>query len=270
MAEPVAPRGRTWPPTLPDGGSRADVGVIGGSGFYEFLDDTTEVVVSTPYGAPSGPVTLGMVGGRRVAFLARHGRHHTIPPAAVNYRANVYALHQLGVRAVIGPCSVGSLQPHLHPGDVVVVDQLVDRTWGRGDTYFDGVDGVVDHVSFAEPYDATLRRLAVEAARLEGVAVHDGGTVVVINGPRFSTRAESRCFSSQGWSVVNMTQYPESVLAAELRLPYVGLSLVTDYDAGLEGVDGIAPVTMEAVFAMLKANIERVRAVLFRLIPLIA
>ena len=254
---------RIWPPDLPAGGPRADVGVFGGSGFSEFLASVDTVEVATPYGPPT-IVTIGESGGRRVAFVSRHGAAHHTPAHAVNFRANVYAMRLLGVRHLIGPCAVGSLQPHIKPGEMVVTDQLVDRTWGRGDTFFDGSDGVVNHVTFADPYDAQLRRLVVAAAHSEGVTVHDGGTVVVINGPRFSTRAESRWFRQMGWSVVNMTQYPEVALANELGLAYGGIALVTDFDAGLEGRDDIPPVTQEQVFEFFKANVEGVRRVLVR------
>lgn len=257
---------RQWPPALVARGPRADVGVFGGSGFYRFLDGAEAFEVETPYGPPSSPVVVGDVGGVRTAFIARHGAAHSVVAHAVNFRANLYAMAQLGVKHLVGPCAVGSLHRHLEPGHVVVTDQLVDRTWGRADSFFDGVDGVVNHVSFADPYDARLRSLAVSAATAEGLIVHDGGTVVVINGPRFSTRAESRWFSQMGWSVVNMTQYPEVVLAAELAIPYVGISLVTDYDAG---VDRHEAVTMEQVFAVLNSNIDKVRRVLFRMIPTI-
>lgn len=249
----------------------AEIGVFGGTAFYSFLEDVEEVAVQTPFGAPSGPVALGGVAGRRVAFLARHGPGHAVPAHKVNYRANLWALRRLGVRRVLGPCSVGSLQPGVKPGDVVVCDQLVDRTSGRADTYFDGP--LPAHVSFADPYCAELGGVVVEAARAEGVTVHDGGTVVVIQGPRFSTRAESKWFASAGWEVVNMTQYPEAVLARELGMCYSGLALVTDYDAGAgpggEGREGerAEAVTMEAVFRMLGENIERVKAVLHRVIP---
>ncbi len=203
-----------------------------------------------------------MVGGRRVAFLPRHGPGHAIPAHRVNYRANLWALRRLGVHRVLAPCSVGSLQPHVKPGDIVVCDQLVDRTSGRVDTFFDGP--LPAHVSFADPYCPELARVAVESARAEGADVHETGTVVVIHGPRFSTRAESRWFSSAGWEVVNMTQYPEAVLARELGLCYSGIALVTDYDAGVERAEA---VTMETVFRVLAENIERVRAVLLRAIP---
>jgi 5'-methylthioadenosine phosphorylase len=252
----------------------ADVGVIGGSGLYALLDDVEEIPVDTPFGPPSAPVTVGEVGGRRVAFLPRHGLGHTLPPHVVPYRANLWALHQLGARAVFAPCASGSLQPDIHPGEFVVVDQLVDRTSGRDATFFDGSAGpegfdAVNHVTFADPYDADLRRLAVEACRAEGVTVHADGTVVVIDGPRFSTRAESRWYGAQGWQVINMTQMPEAVLATELQLPYAAIALVTDYDAGLAGVPGVEPVAMDEVFAMLERNANVVRQVLFRAIDLL-
>lgn len=240
----------------------AEIGVFGGTAFYSFLDDIEEVAVQTPYGPPSAPVAVGQVGGRSVAFLARHGLGHAIPAHRINYRANLWALRRLGVRRVLAPSSVGSLQPEVHPGDLVVCDQLVDRTSGRADTFFDGP--LPAHVTFADPYCPELGGVAVAAARAEGVPVHEGGTVVVIQGPRFSTRAESRWFSSAGWHVVNMTQYPEAALARELGLCYSGLALVTDYDAGVERAEA---VTMEAVFRVLAENIERVKGVLLRAIP---
>ena len=250
-------------------GRRADVGVYGGSGLYALLDDVEQVTVETPFGPPSAPVAIGAVGGRRVAFLPRHGTDHSLPPHRVPYRANAWAMRDLGVRAIFAPCVSGSLQPDIHPGEFVVVDQIFDRTTGRAATFHDGPaspPGVqpVDHVTFADPYDARLRAAALEACRAEGVTVHDGGTVVVVEGPRFSTRAESRWFTAQGWQVVNMTQMPEAVLAAESGVAYAAIALVTDYDVGLTDMPGVAPVTMEEVFATLERNAERVRTVLFR------
>ena len=171
--------------------STADVAVIGGSGLYSLLDDAHEVQLDTPYGPPSDAITVGEVAGRRVAFLPRHGRRHTIPPHKVNYRANVWAMRSLGVKAVISPCAAGSLQRHVEPGHFVVSDQFVDRTNGRADTFFDGP--IVSHVSSAEIYDPTLRAIALDVIRAHDIPVHDGGTVVVIQGPRFSTKAESKC-----------------------------------------------------------------------------
>ena len=245
--------------------AQAEVGVFGGSGLYSFLDDVEEVTIDTPYGATSAPLTIGEVGGRRVAFLPRHGRKHELPPHRIPYRANVWAMRELGVRTIVGPCAAGSLQAHVHPGELVVVDQLVDRTWGRPDTFFDGPE--VHHVSFADPYDAAMRSSLVAAARRLELPVHDGGTMVVVQGPRFSTRAESRWFTSMGWEVINMTGHPEAVLAAELAIPYAAVALITDYDVGLEGAAGVEPVTQEMVFAFFEGNLERVRGLLFEAIP---
>lgn len=241
--------------------------MIGGSGFYRFLDEVEHVPLSTPYGPPSAPVAVGEIEGRRVAFLPRHGAHHELPPHRVNYRANVWALHHLGVERIIGPCAAGSLRADIHPGDLVVLDQLVDRTWGRSDTYFDG--GVVGHTSFADPYCPELRSVVSAAAAAVGIRTHASGTVVVIQGPRFSTRAESAWYRAAGWHAINMTQYPEAFLARELGICYSGLALITDYDTGLEGVDGIAPVTMDEVFRVLGENVDATRRLLAAALPAI-
>jgi 5'-methylthioadenosine phosphorylase len=244
------------------------IGVFGGSGFYSFLDDVETQVVNTPYGAPSAAIAVGTVDGTEVAFLPRHGATHEFPPHKVNWRANLWAMWEMGVTRIFGPCAAGSLHPEIHPGDFVLLDQLVDRTWGRGDTYFDGP--VPGHIAFADPYCPELRSVVRTAAsELVGLTVHDGGTVVVVQGPRFSTRAESAWFRSQGWDVVNMTQYPEAYLARELGMCYSGVALVTDYDTGAEADDSIRPVTMEDVFAVLRDNVERTRELLFRAIPLV-
>ena len=248
--------------------THAAIGVFGGSGFYEFLDDVHAVNVHTPYGAPSAPIAIGSVDGVHVAFLPRHGVGHELPPHQVNYRANVWAMREVGVRRIVGPCAAGSLTMPVAPGHMVVVDQLVDRTNGRRDTFFDG--GVVGHIGFADPYCPEVGRALIEAGKAEGITMHERGTVVVIQGPRFSTKAESQWYRQQGWEVINMTQYPEAYLARELGLCYAGLALVTDYDTGVEGDDGVAPVRMDDVFAMLRANVERTRALLFRAIPAIA
>lgn len=240
------------------------VGVIGGSGFYSLLDPAEPRVVHTPYGAPSAAIALGEIGGVPVAFLPRHGPAHQIPPHRINYRANLWALHSLQCDAVIGPSAAGSLQPHIHPGDFVVCNQVVDRTSGRADTFYDGPRVV--HVSLADPYCPALREAAAASCREEGIDVHGTGTVVVVAGPRFSTRAESAWYRAQGWEVINMTQYPEVALARELEMCYVNLSLITDYDTGLEGVEGIEPVSYETVFRVLEENNERLRGVLRRLV----
>jgi 5'-methylthioadenosine phosphorylase len=238
------------------------VGVFGGSGFYSFLDDVEEVKVETPYGDPSAPVSVGTVEGRRVAFIPRHGVKHELPPHVVPYRANLWAMKELGVERVLGPCAVGSLQAHVKPGDFVVCDQLVDRTNGRPSTFYDGP--VTTHVSFADPYCPVARRAFVDAGRTQGLSLHDGGAVLVVQGPRFSTRAESRFFSEQGWEVINMTQHPEAILARELEMCYANVSLVTDYDVGVEGE--VAPVSHEEVVRVFDENLGRLRDLLFGVI----
>jgi 5'-methylthioadenosine phosphorylase len=243
---------------------RADIGVYGGSGFYQFLADVEEVKVETPYGSPSDLVALATVGGKRVAFLPRHGRRHTFPPHMIPYRANAYAMKTLGVTRIIGPTACGSLQPHVKPGDFVVCDQFVDRTSGRKDTFYDGP--VATHIMGAEPYCSELRRIAADTIRSKGIRLHETGTVVVIQGPRFSTRAESAWFSKMGWEVINMTQYPEAVLARELEMCYVNISLITDYDAGCAGLPGVEPVTADDVVKVMAANNERVLEVILGMI----
>lgn len=244
----------------PVSSSRPPVGIIGGSGLYELLDEPELVEIDTPFGPPSSPLHRGRIDGHPVLFLPRHGDHHRYPAHTVNYRANLWALKEAGVGAIVAPCSAGSLQADIEPGHFVVLDQFVDRTRGRHDTYFDGPGAT--HTSMADAYDPAVRAALIDASRAAGVTVHERGTVVVIQGPRFSSRAESEWFSSMGWHVVNMTQYPEVALANELGVPFGGVALVTDYDAGVRGRDDIAPVTMEEVFAFFRANIGAVRQVL--------
>jgi 5'-methylthioadenosine phosphorylase len=245
----------------------AEIGVFGGSGFYEWFAGAETVTSKTPYGPPSAPIAVADVGGRRVAFLPRHGPRHTIPAPFVNYRANVWAMRELGVRRIIGPSAVGSLQPDLHPGDLVICDQFIDRTTGRSDTYYRGPDVV--HISAADPYCPELRALAGRVAGDQALRFRPAGTVVVVQGPRFSTRAESRWYGRMGWDIVGMTQYPEVILARELEMCYLNLSLVTDYDAGVEGAPEVAAVQAQDVMRVLAANIARVRDLLATLIPII-
>jgi len=245
----------------------AEIGVFGGSGFYEWLDAADEVKVTTPYGPPSGSLALAEVGGRRVAFLPRHGPNHEVSAPFVNYRANVWAMHELGVRRIIGPSAVGSLRPDLHPGDLVICDQFFDRTNGRADTYYPGPDVV--HVSVADPYCPELRQLSGRIAEQQSLRFSPSGTVVVVQGPRFSTRAESRWYSRMGWDIVGMTQYPEVSLARELEMCYLNLCLVTDYDVGLEGVPEVSAVQAHEVMRVLAENIVRVRDLLAAMIPMI-
>lgn len=232
--------------------SRAEIAVIGGSGFYSFLDDTTSVRLDTPHGRPSAPVTLGTVAGRRVAFLPRHGADHELPPHRINYRANLWALRSLGVQQVLAPCAVGGLRPEVDPGDVVVPDQLVDRTSGRDQTFVE--TGAV-HVPFADPYCPSLSEVVAGA----DPTVRRGGTMVVVEGPRFSTRAESRHFAAQGWTLVNMTGHPEAVLARELLMCYCAIALVTDMDAGVESGQG---VDQRQVFEAFSDNVARLKGLL--------
>lgn len=243
---------------------KAEIGVFGGSGFYSFLDNVEEVEIETPYGKPSDKIALAKVGDKTVAFLPRHAKDHSLPPHMINYRANLYAMKLLGVKYIIAPTASGSLKVEYKPGDFVICDQFVDRTWGRKDTYFEGPE--VKHISPAEPYDEALRELAVKVCRDHGITVHDKGTVVVIQGPRFSTKAESRWFSNMGWEVINMTQYPECMLAKELGIPYANIALITDYDAGLEGNPEVKPVTEEEVLRVFSENNERLKKVLYTMI----
>jgi 5'-methylthioadenosine phosphorylase len=240
----------------------AEIGVFGGSGFYSFLDAVEELTLETPYGSPSAPIVVGEVGGRRVAFLPRHGRRHEYPPHLIPYRANVWAMRELGVRRIFGPNASGSLRPDIELGEFVVCDQFVDLTHSRDDTFYDGPE--TTHVSAADPYCPELRRVIVETARELGITARDGGTVVAVQGPRFSTRAESRWFRSLGGDVINMTAYPECHLARELELCYANVSMVTDHDVGVEGQE---PVTTETVVRVFHENNARLRELLFRAIP---
>jgi len=234
-------------------GKHPRVAVIGGSGFYEFLENPTTVAVPTPYGDPSAPIAVGDVGGRPVAFLPRHGAGHEFPPHRINYRANMWALRSLGVQQVLAPCAVGGLQPETQPGTLVVPDQLVDRTTTRIQTY---VDTGAAHAPFADPYCPDLRAALVGAA---GENVLAEGTMVVIEGPRFSTRAESQSYANAGWTVVNMTGHPEAVLARELGVCYATIALVTDLDAGVSSEES---VDQTKVFALFEKHVGRLKELL--------
>jgi len=229
----------------------AEIGVIGGTGLYSLLTDAEEHTLTTPYGEPSAPLTVGEFGGRRVAFLPRHGEGHRFPPHAINYRANLWALHAAGVRQVLAPCAVGGLRDTVAPGDLVAPDQLVDRTFRRVGSYVE--TGAV-HLPFADPYCPRL--LGV----LDGADdVRTGGTMVVVEGPRFSTRAESRHYAAEGWDLINMTGAPEAALARELRLCYAAVAVVTDMDAGAETGEGVGQAE---VFALFGRSLDRLRSVL--------
>ena len=241
---------------------KADIGIFGGSGLYSFLENVEEATVETPYGSPSDSIFLGEHAGKKIAFLPRHDRQHRIPPHKINYRANVWAFKELGCSSVICPCAAGSLQTEYKPGDFAIADQWVDRTKAREDTFFDGP--IATHVSPAEPYTPELRQFAIEAARQNDIPVHDGGTVVVINGPRFSSKAESEWFHKMGWQIINMTQYPEAHLVREAGMACVNISLITDYDSGAHS--GTEPVSHAEVIKVFGQNIENLRKLLFSLI----
>jgi 5'-methylthioadenosine phosphorylase len=236
---------------------RAEIGVIGGSGFYSFLENAHEVVVDTPFGPPSEAPLVGEVAGRRVAFLPRHGRDHRFPPHRVNYRANLWALRMIGVRQVLGPCAVGSMRTELGPGTLVIPDQLIDRTWGRAHTVYDEV-GPVIHTSLADPYCPRGRQTAIDASATAGWPGQQRGTLVVINGPRFSTRAESRWHAAAGGDVVGMTGAPEASIARELAMCYTSLAVVTDHDAGIDTGQGVTHAEVMATFGK---SIDQLRTV---------
>jgi 5'-methylthioadenosine phosphorylase len=238
------------------------IGIVGGSGFYSFLDEAEQVEIETPYGPPSAPLAVGSLDGAQVAFLPRHGRNHELPPSRINYRANIWALREAGARRILGPNASGALRADLELGEFVVCDQFVDRTKSRADTFYDGPE--TTHVSAADPYCPELRALVVQTAKELGIPVREGGTVVTVEGPRFSTRAESQWFAAMGWDVVNMTAYPEGHLARELELCYANISMVTDHDVGVEGTE---PVSQETVARVFEDNNDRLRELLRAVIP---
>jgi 5'-methylthioadenosine phosphorylase len=240
------------------------IGIFGGSGFYELFGEKEDRVIDTKYGEPSAPVSIGKIEEKEVAFMPRHGKTHDYPPHKIPYKANTLAFDELGVERVLAPCACGSLQPEVKPGDFVICDQFVDRTKGREDTFFDFMD--VAHVSPAEPYCPEMRKIAIEACEKLGISYHPKGTVVVVNGPRFSTKAESKWFSSNGWEVINMTQYPECILAKEKEMCYLNISLITDYDVGLEGHPEVKPVSAADVGKIFAKNNEKVKSLISEII----
>ncbi len=253
-------------PAPPGFAPRADIGVIGGSGFYSFFDDAERVRITTPFGDPSDDLVLGSLEGRAVAFLARHGHDHRFPPHRVNYRANLWAMRSVGVRQVLAPCAVGSLRRELTPGTIVVPDQIVDRTWGRPHTVYDAT-GPVAHVPFADPYCPRGREAVLRVSADAGSPAVDGGTLVVVNGPRFSTKAESRWHQQAGWSVVGMTAMPEASIARELAMCFTTVALVTDHDAGVDiaaehaaGAGSVEHVTHDEVLRVFAANMPLLKA----------
>lgn len=235
----------------------AKIGIIGGSGFYNLASNLKEIKVETPFGPPSEKIAIGKIGGLRVAFLPRHNKNHDLPPHQINYRANIWALHFLGVKEIITATACGSLQSEIKPGDFVVLNQFVDRTKARKDTFYNGP--IVTHISPANPYCPQLGQAAYKTGKRLGIRIHPQGTVVVINGPRFSTTAESKWFTKMGWDIVNMTQYPEVILAKELEMCYSAVALVTDWDVGLVAGMKVKPVSAEAVAKTFKKNVTGVK-----------
>ena len=240
----------------------AKVGVIGGSGFYELLDNAREVAIDTPFGTPSDSYFLGDIDGVPVAFLPRHARGHRILPGEVNYRANIWGMKALGVHYVLSASAVGSLREELKPLDIVVPDQLFDRTKARPSTFFG--DGVVVHMGFADPFCPALSKALVEHGRGVGATVHEGGTYVCMEGPQFSTRAESNAYRQLGFDIIGMTNLQEAKLAREAELCYATMALVTDYDCWFEGE---ADVTLEQVLSNVRRNVETAQAIVRSVIP---
>ncbi|MFH1601759.1 MAG: S-methyl-5'-thioadenosine phosphorylase [Candidatus Shapirobacteria bacterium] len=243
---------------------KAEIGIIGGSGFYDLATSLREIRIETPYGPHSGKIALGKISGRTVAFLPRHGREHVIPPHKINYRANIWALKSLGVSRILTFHAVGSLQKEIKPGDFIVLDQFIDRTKGRIDTFYDGP--AVTHISSAFPYCPQLRKLAIKKSLDLKIPAHDKGTVVVIQGPRFSSTAESAWFTRMGWHAVNMTEYPEVALAKEQEICYCAVAMATDYDAGLVARETVKPASVKEIVAIFKKNLGSAKTLMMSMV----
>ncbi|HOC53227.1 MAG TPA: S-methyl-5'-thioadenosine phosphorylase [Caldisericia bacterium] len=243
---------------------KASIGIFGGTGFYKFFDNMEEVIVETPYGSPSSSISIAEIDGKKVAFLPRHGKNHEYPPHKIPYRANLWAMKKLGVERIISPNACGSLQSHIKVGDFVICDQFVDRTSGRVSTFYDGP--ITTHIGMAEPYCPELMQIAVNNLKKLGYSHHEKGTVVVIEGPRFSTISESKWFTSMGWEVINMTQYPEVVLARELEMCFLNISVVTDYDVGVVSEGSVEPVSHEMVTKIFNENLEKLKTLIINII----
>ena len=240
--------------------------VIGGSGLTQLanLDVSHREVLRTPYGEPSGAVTFGQICGRPVAFLARHGYGHTIPPHEVNYRANIWALSKCGAKAIVSVASVGSIRADLKPGDVVIPHQIIDYTWGRKSTYHEGQDCPVVHIDFTEPYDRSLRELLIKAAGIAGVPISDSGVYAATQGPRLETAAEIDRLERDGADLVGMTGMPEAALARELGVPYAAINLVANYAAGR--ADSEHGISFDMIEAVLQESMGRVRTLIEKLV----
>ena len=238
-------------------GMQAEIGIVGGTGLYDpkLLKNVQEVTVETPYGKPSDSITVGELGGKCVAFLPRHGKKHTIRPTDIPVRANIYALKKLGVTRIMAPSTVGSLREEYHPGEIVFCDQFIDRTTRREQSFY--TQDKVCHISVAEPMCPQLRETVIAVAKKLGVKMHETGTYVCIEGPRFSTKAESKMHRQWGADVVGMTLVPECVLAREAEICYTSISTVTDYDVWKDH-----PVSVDDIVKIMKTNIENVKRII--------
>lgn len=242
----------------------AEIGVFGGSGFYSFFEKAQTVTIKTPYGLPSAPITIAEINGKKVAFLPRHGLKHQFPPHKVPYKANIYALKKLGVKTIISPCAAGSLQAQIKPGDFVILDQFINLTYNRGDTFYDGPK--TTHIAGADPYCPILQKIAITSCKNLKIKVHTKGTVAVVNGPRFSTTSESMFFTKQGWQVINMTQYPEVVLSREQEMCFLGIALITDFDAGVVAKGKVKPVSNREVIKVFNNNLDKAKKLVLEII----
>ena len=228
------------------------------------MENADELSVRTPYGKTSDKIAIGRINGVEVAFMPRHGKKHQFSPSCIPYKANLWAFKKLGIERIIAPSATGSLQPYIKPGDFVICDQFIDRTKHREETYYSGPKTI--HISMVEPYCLELRRLAVKACEKLNIPVHKKGKVVIIEGPRFSTKAESEWYQKSNFEVINMTQYPEVVLARELEMCYVNISLITDWDAGIIGNKNIKPVTAVEVARIFNKNINRIKNLIYEIV----
>lgn len=242
----------------------AEIGIFGGSGFYSLFDSAQEVEIETPYGKPSDKITIGEIDGHKVAFLPRHGKDHRFAPHTIPYQANLWAFKELGVKRIISPSAAGSLQPQIKPGDFVICDQFINQTSGRPSTFYHGPKVV--HISCADPYCTDMRALAIDSCKKLSIPVHEKGTAVIIEGPRFTTRAESHFYQKLDYEVINMTQYPEVTLARELEMCYVNISLITDYDAGLIGMENVESVDAKMVVEIFNKNIGKLKELIHEMI----
>ena len=248
--------------------SNIKIGIFGGSGFYELLENAKEIEVKTPYGKTSDKISVGKINGIEVAFMPRHGKKHQFSPSSIPYKANLWAFKELGIEKIIAPSAAGSLRPEIKPGDFVICDQFIDRTKHREETFYPGPK--VIHVSFAEPYCPSLRKIAADSCNKLDIPVHNRGNMVIIEGPRFSTKAESIWYQKSGFEVINMTQYPEVALARELEMCYVNISLITDWDAGVLGDKNVKPVTADEVGKIFAENIDKVKKLISEMVSAIS